>query len=157
MKDLSKKDIRLELKARKIVKKKLESAIKSLEKPISKLIADREKRKETLLQYKDEHELLDAYGWGFITEEEYEARLEAYGERLKELEARRKQDKTVENRNTEIMLWLEAFKEHTRSGDIMTDDDGTIMKALVESIIVKESSMEVRFKCGVSIEQEYVR
>ena len=50
MKDLSKKDIRLELKARKIVKKKLESAIKSLEKPISTLIADREKRKETLLQ-----------------------------------------------------------------------------------------------------------
>lgn len=92
-----------------------------------------------------------------ITEEEYEARLEAYGKRLRELEARRKQDKTVENRNAEIALWLKTFKDHTRNGDIMTDDDGTIMKELVETIIVKERSMEVRFKCGVSIEQEYER
>lgn len=75
MKDISKKEIRLELKARKIIKKKLEKVIKSLEKPISKLVADRDKRKETLMQYKDEHELQDAYGWGFITEEEYDALL----------------------------------------------------------------------------------
>ena len=38
----------------------------------------------------------------------------------------------------------------------MNDDDGSIMKALVETIVVKEESMEIRFKCGVTIEKEYV-
>lgn len=75
MKDISKKDIRVELKARKIVKRKLESAINAIEPTVLKTIDSREKRKETLLQYKDERELQDAYGWGFITEEEYDALL----------------------------------------------------------------------------------
>ena len=56
-----------------------------------------------------------------------------------------------------MRLWLDGFKEHAKSGDFMNDADGSIMKALVEKIIVKDASMEICFKCGVSIEQEYVK
>ena len=55
-----------------------------------------------------------------------------------------------------MRLWLDEFKEHTESGDFMNDADGSIMKALVEKIIVKDASMEICFKCGVSIEQVYI-
>ena len=91
-----------------------------------------------------------------ITEEEYQMRLEAFGEQLKALEEQRKQDRTAENRYAAIRVWLDAFKEHAENGDLMNDDDGSIMKALVETIVVKEESMEIRFKCGVTIEREYV-
>ncbi len=91
-----------------------------------------------------------------ITEEEYQKRLAVFGEQLKELEEQRKQDRTAENRYAAMRLWLDEFKEHAESGDYMNDADGSIMKALVEKIIVKDASMEICFKCGVSIEQEYV-
>jgi hypothetical protein len=91
-----------------------------------------------------------------ITEEEYQLRLEAFGEQLKALEEQRKQDRTAENRYAAIRLWLDAFKEHAENGDLMNDDDGSIMKALVETIVVKEESIEIRFKCGVTIEREYI-
>ena len=41
------------------------------------------------------------------------------------------------------------------SGDIMNVDDGTILKALVEQIIVNDAEIEIRFKCGVVAEKEY--
>lgn len=91
-----------------------------------------------------------------ITEEEYQLRLTAFGNQLKELEEQRKQDRTAENRYAAMRLWLDEFKEHAESGDFMNDADGSIMKALVEKIIVKDASMEICFKCGVSIEQEYI-
>lgn len=91
-----------------------------------------------------------------ITEEDYQKRLAAFGEQMKELEEQRKQDRTAENRYAAMRLWLDEFKEHTESGDFMNDADGSIVKALVEKIIVKDASMEICFKCGVSIEQEYI-
>lgn len=91
-----------------------------------------------------------------ITEEDYQKRLAAFGEQMKELEEQRKQDRTAENRYAAMRLWLDEFKEHAESGDFMNDADGSIMKALVEKIIVKDASMEICFKCGVSIEQVYI-
>ena len=78
MNDVLEKDIRNSLKARKIIKRKLETAINSLEKSITKIVVDREKRKQTLMQYKSENEIQDAYGWEFITEEEYYSLLEQF-------------------------------------------------------------------------------
>lgn len=72
-----KKDIKVEIKARKLVIKKLDSAIKALEKPVTRIVLDRVKRKDQLSEYKDENDLQDAYGWGFITEEEYNRLLDA--------------------------------------------------------------------------------
>lgn len=67
-----KKNIKIELKSRKIVVKKLESAIKSLRKITDRQKAEREERKQHLSEYKNERDLQDAYGWGFIEEEEYD-------------------------------------------------------------------------------------
>lgn len=72
MTEKERSSIKVELKSRKIVEKKLETAIRALEKPIARIKAEREKRKEELSEYRDERDLLDAYGWGIITEEEYD-------------------------------------------------------------------------------------
>ena len=77
MTDSERKELKLEIKGRKIVVNKLEIALKALNKKVDKIEKDRQNRKETLLEYKDELELQDAYGWGFITEDEYYKLLEA--------------------------------------------------------------------------------
>lgn len=65
-------DLKLELAARKMVLKKIESAKRSFSGRIAKVKEDRQNRKDALSEYKNEDEILDAYGWGFITEEEYD-------------------------------------------------------------------------------------
>lgn len=77
MTDAERKELKLEIKGRKIVVNKLETALKALNKKVDKMEKDRQNRKQTLLEYKDESELQDAYGWGFITEDEYDKLLEA--------------------------------------------------------------------------------
>jgi len=77
MTDAERKELKLEIKGRKIVVNKLETALKALNKKVDKIEKDRQNRKETLLEYKDESELQDAYGWGFITEDEYDKLIEA--------------------------------------------------------------------------------
>lgn len=65
------KEIEADLKARKILLKKFESVLKDLEK---KSLSHKEKRKEKLLslrEYKTYEEAHEAYGWGYITEEEF--------------------------------------------------------------------------------------
>lgn len=37
----------------------------------------------------------------------------------------------------------------------MNADDGTVIKALVDHIIVNTDGLEIHFKCGASIEQAY--
>ena len=73
---LEKKNLRIELKSRKILKSKLDVAIRSLDKQVNKIILDRELRKNTVSEYKNEYDLHDAYGWGFITQDEYYSLLE---------------------------------------------------------------------------------
>lgn len=103
MSGISKKDLRTDLRGRKIVKRKLESAIRSLDKAIVKIDADRAKRRETLMQYKSEAELQDAYGWGFITEEEYDALLEQFRSGTEAIDA----EKSPQEIAKEILIgWL---------------------------------------------------
>ena len=77
MTDAERKELKFEIKGRIIVVGKLETALKALTKKVDKIEKDRQNRKETLLEYKDESELQDAYGWGFITEDDYYKLLEA--------------------------------------------------------------------------------
>ena len=57
--------------------------------------------------------------------------------------------------DTEVKAWLDAFEKHISDGTIMAADDSTILKQLVEQIIVRSSGIEIQFKCGVSIEKDY--
>lgn len=77
--------------------------------------------------------------------------------RMEKLEERQKELQSAETRYAEVRLWLNTFAEHVQSGDIMTDQDGSIMRTLVERIIVNDDSIEVCFKCGMSVKQEYVK
>ena len=77
--------------------------------------------------------------------------------RMEKLEARQKELQSAEMRYAEVRLWLNTFAEHVQSGDIMTDRDGSIMRTLVDRIIVKDDGIEVCFKCGMSVKQEYVK
>ena len=50
-----------------------------------------------------------------------------------------------------------TFIEQTMQSDTLTTVDGTTMKMLVDRIHVRNDGVVVEFKCGVAIEQEYVK
>ena len=86
---------------------------------------------------------------------DYAAQVQAYSQRMQELEAQQEEQKSMATRYAEVKAWLDAFEQHIKDGSIMNADDSTILKQLVEQIIVSDSGIEVQFKCGVSIEKEY--
>jgi len=90
-----------------------------------------------------------------ITESEYAARISECGIRMKELEAQQAELQTAESRYAEVKTWLSTFEAHIKSGAILNADDGTIVKQLVEQIIVSDDGIEIQFKCGATIEKEY--
>lgn len=91
-----------------------------------------------------------------ISTEEYNQKVNEYSQQMMALEDRQVQLRTAETRYIEVKVWLDTFEEHIKSGDIMSTDDGTILKALVEQIIVNDDGIEINFKCGVVTEKEYV-
>lgn len=72
MLDKEKKDLKIELKSRQLVLKKLETARRALEKSCKRIQDERAVREAELSEYKNEDEIADAYGWGFMSEEEYD-------------------------------------------------------------------------------------
>jgi prefoldin subunit 5 len=71
-----------------------------------------------------------------ISSEEYNQRVQEYSQQMRALQERQEQLRTAGIRYTEVKVWLDTFEEHIKSGDIMSTDDGTILKTLVEQIIV---------------------
>lgn len=92
-----------------------------------------------------------------ITDAEYKDAIEECSKRMKELEAQQTELQTIATRYSEVKAWLDTFEENVRSGDIMDANDALVMKALVDEIIVGDTGIEIHCKCGISIEQEYVR
>ena len=92
-----------------------------------------------------------------ITDAEYTDAINECSERMKALEAQQKELQSKATRYGEVKAWLEAFQQHSAAGDIVTPEDAIVMKTLVDKIIVKDTGIEVRCKCGVAIEQEYVK
>jgi len=68
----------LEAKACEIVCKELRRISGKLQRAVGKETADRQSEFETAMQYSSEREIQDAYGWGFITEKQYERYLDLY-------------------------------------------------------------------------------
>lgn len=66
------KELRHEIRARELVIKKVENAHSRLKKQAENKFNERKKRVEEISIYESERDLLDAYGWGLITEEEYD-------------------------------------------------------------------------------------
>ena len=67
------KDLKIELKARKLVLAKLETALKPLQAKAERQRTDRAVRREVILgEYKTYDEAHEAYGYGYITEKDFE-------------------------------------------------------------------------------------
>lgn len=92
-----------------------------------------------------------------VTDEEYNAVVKRYTAQIEELQARQQEYRSVENRYTEVRTWLDAFQKSMTGNGTATGIDALIMKTLVEAIIVWDDRIEVRFKCGATVEQKYVR
>lgn len=90
-----------------------------------------------------------------ISATDYATQIQAYSQRMQELEAQQEEQKSVATRYAEVKAWLDTFEQHIKDGSIMDADDSTILKQLVEQIIVGTSGIEIQFKCGVSIEKDY--
>ena len=58
---------------------------------------------------------------------------------------------------TAVRTWLDTFIEQTMRSDALTTADSTTMKMLVDRIQIRNEGIVVEFKCGVAIEQEYVK
>ena len=91
-----------------------------------------------------------------ISDAYYNAQVDEYTQQLGALEARQQALQNAETRYATVRMWLDDFRKHLQDGDATDDRDGRIMKTLVETIIVWDDRIEVRFKCGASIEQKYV-
>lgn len=91
-----------------------------------------------------------------ISEAYYNAQVNDYSQQLGALEFRQQELQSAEARYTTVKMWLADFQQHMQSGDATDDRDGSIMKTLVEAIIVWDDRIEVRFKCGATVEQKYV-
>ncbi|WP_077533292.1 zinc ribbon domain-containing protein [Massiliimalia massiliensis] len=90
-----------------------------------------------------------------VSATDYATHIQAYSQRMQELEAQQEEQKSVATRYAEVKAWLDAFEQHIKDGSIMSADDSTILKQLMEQIIVSDSGIEIQFKCGVSIEKDY--
>ena len=66
------RSLRVEIKARKLIIKKLETAINALQKTADRQRAERQAEREKLLEFKSYNDAQDAYGWGLITEEKFD-------------------------------------------------------------------------------------
>ena len=76
---------------------------------------------------------------------------------MKELEAQQAELRSAATRYADVKGWLDAFEQAMQDGSIATASDAALMKTLVERIIVNDDGIEVEFKCGASVQQEYVR
>lgn len=100
---------------------------------------------------------LGRFGLGLKTAslEEYDTQVQQYSQRMKELEEQQTILRSAETRYSEVRVWLDTFEQHIQTADALNIDDGTILKALVEHIIVNDDGIEIHFKCGVTSECKY--
>lgn len=88
---------------------------------------------------------------------EYTAKVKEYSELMKAKEAERDALQDTAVKYTEVKTWLDTFMDQIMQSTSLTKVDGTTMKMLVEKIIARDTGIEVIFKCGVSVEHEYVK
>lgn len=122
MTDKEKKDLKIELQSRRIVLQKLNVALNSLmSRKIAKIVEERQKREEQLSEYKNEDEIADAYGRGFMSEEEYD-NLPA---RFREDKEAIRNEKTSEEIAAEILSgWIRITEDDIQSlrFDLLSDE-----------------------------------
>ena len=92
-----------------------------------------------------------------ISAADYAAKVKDYSDRMKELEAASGEPQDTAVKYTEVRTWLDTFIKQTMRSDALTTADSTTMKMLVDRIQIRNEGIVVEFKCGVAIEQDYVK
>lgn len=100
-------DLKLGIRANKEVLRRLETPIKRLREKVERERTDRAVRRQTLREYKTESEIMEAYGWGQITDDEQR-------ELLAGLEGDRIYVEETPTVNSEALSVLEDFASRLR-------------------------------------------
>lgn len=99
-------DLRHEIKTRKLVLKRLEHPLALAKAAAEKKRSERIARLEELGEYKTYEEAHDAYGWGFITEEEFES-IKNFLEHKEELKGERSDEEYAADMMQEFVARLQ--------------------------------------------------
>lgn len=100
-------DLKLGIRANKEVLRRLETPIKRLREKVGRERTDRAVRRQALREYKTESEIMEAYGWGQITDDEQR-------ELLAGLEGDRIYVEETPTVNSEALSVLEDFASRLR-------------------------------------------
>lgn len=100
-------DLKLGIRANKEVLRRLETPIKRLREKVERERTDRAVRRQALREYKTESEIMEAYGWGQITDDEQRELLAA-------LEGDRIYAEETPTVNSEALSVLEDFASRLR-------------------------------------------
>ena len=87
----------------------------------------------------------------------YNALIKESAEKIQELENKKAE---LQDENTNYYAsraWINSFEEAVANGSVQDARNGFIIKQMVESITIYDEYMQIRFKCGVTFDQPYVK
>jgi len=90
-----------------------------------------------------------------VPDDEYEAKVTFYSQRMAKLQAQQKQLKADAARRAEALHWLESFEQHMVSGEAYNTVEAHVMREIVDQIIVYDDRLEIRLRCGVTVAQHF--
>lgn len=88
-----------------------------------------------------------------VPDDEYEAMVASYNHCMADLQTQHKQLKADATRRAEALRRLNSFQQHIASGESYNSDDASIMREILDRIIVYDDRLEIRLKCGVTIQR----
>ena len=89
-----------------------------------------------------------------VPDEEYEAQVTIYSQRMEELQAQQKQLKADATRRAEALHWLDSFQQHMASGKAYNAEEACVMREMVDQIIVYDDRLEIQLRCGVTLSKK---
>jgi hypothetical protein len=92
---------------------------------------------------------------GAASEMGYEIKIASYSQQMDELQERQRELKATAGRITEVKYWMDAFKEHVRSGEKMDTSDAVVLRQLTDRIVVYDDRLEIHLRIGGTLEQKY--
>ena len=94
---------------------------------------------------------------GLITDAAYNEEIKRCSDKMKQLEQQQEELRTAETRYAEVKSWLDTFEKAMVKGDKACTLDAATIKGLIERINVSNDGIEVIFKCGAKVTQDYIK
>lgn len=81
----------------------------------------------------------------------------AFSGQMDALKQERDQLQSIANRYAMAKTWISDFEQYVHAGGIVNVENGVVIRALTDEIVVFDDHMEIHFKCGVIQSREYVK